>query len=117
MKLFSKACIVLALFVLVGCGGGGNGGDSGGGESSSDGDTEQTETVMHNGVVTNVDAGAKKITVKVDGEEKEFSITDSTAVLGKQYQTMPFDSLGVDREVGVKVAKGSSTPMQITIVK
>lgn len=115
MKLFSKACVALALLVLVGCGGNGNEG-GGGGESDAGGD-DATETVMHNGTITNVDADAKKITVDVDGEKKEFSIKESTAVLGKQYQTMPFDSLSTDREVGVEVAEGSDTPKQITIVK
>ncbi len=109
MKLFSKACIVLALFVLVGCGGGGNGSEGSDGEASA-------KTVMHNGTITNVDTDAKKITVDVNGKKKEFSIEKSTSVLGKQYQKMPFDSLAVDREVGVEIEEGSKTPKKINIV-
>lgn len=114
MKLFSKACIVLALFVLVGCGGGGNGGDSGGESASSDG---ETKTVMQNGTITSLDAGAKKVTVKVDGEEKEYTIGESTAILNKMYQEMAFDSLEVDQEIGIEVEKGGETPKKINIVK
>lgn len=72
---------------------------------------------MHNGTISNVDADAKKITVDVDGEKKEFSIKESTALLGKQYQTMPFDSLKTDREVGIEVEEGSNTPKKVNIVK
>lgn len=114
MKLFSKACIVLALFVLVGCGGGGNGSEGGGDDkASSDADVE---TVMHNGKITKVNSDAKKIMVDVNGETKEFSIVDSTQILNRQYQEMAFDSLKVDGEVGVEVEKGGSKPMQVNIL-
>jgi hypothetical protein len=109
MKLFSKACIVLALVVLVGCGG--NGGDG----SADAGDTEGANTVTHSGTITKVDADGKSITVDV--KEKgtmEFAFADSTKVLHR-YQEVPFDSLRADRQVGVEVEEGSTTPMKVNI--
>ncbi len=109
MKLFSKACIVLALLVLVGCGGDG-------GESSADGaNADGAKTVTHSGTITEVDADGKSITVDVkDKGTMEFTFSDSTKVLHR-YQEVPFDSLRADRQVGVEVAEGSTTPMQVNI--
>lgn len=107
MKLFSKACVVLALFVLVGCGGNG-------GESAAD-KADGAKTVTHSGTVTKVDAEGKSITVDVkDKGTMEFTFGDSTKVLHR-YKEVPFDSLRADRQVGVEVKEGSTTPMQVNI--
>lgn len=116
MRLFSNACIALALFVLVGCGGADSG--NGGADSGNDGDGEEmTETVTHSGTVSKVDAEAKMITVDVDDNgTMEFTIEESTPIL-QRYTEVPFDSLKTDQVVGVEVDEETSTPQQVNIAE
>ncbi len=109
MRIFSNACVALALFVLVGCGGA---------DSGNSGDEEEmTETVTHSGTVTNVDAESKMITVDVDDNgTMEFTIEESTPIL-QRYTEVPFDSLQTDQVVGVEVDEETSTPQQVNIAE
>jgi hypothetical protein len=113
MNLFPKACTVLALLVLVGCGGADSGNGGGGEETAS----SEVKTVTHSGTITNVNADDRKITVDLtDNGTKKFSLGKSTVVL-ERFKEVPFDSLAVDQQVGVEVEEGSSTPREVNIAK
>ncbi len=107
MRLFSTACTVLALVVLVGCGG----------ADSENGTDDSSETMTHSGTVTDLDAEAKKVTVDVDDNgTMEFTVGESTPIL-KRYSEVPFDSLETGQLVGVEVDKESSAPQKVNIAQ
>jgi hypothetical protein len=101
---FSKASIVLAVFIVVGCGGA---------------EESPMETDAYNGTVAEVDAEERKIHVEVPDEgSMELAFTDSTQVL-KNFLEVPFDSLNADRKVRVEVMETGEepTPMTVTLLE